>query len=307
MWSLRFRHLLVLAVLFVALRAWAGGLENFAPCVKSNDCKSRQCFEKRCSPTAMWNGHGALGSECTNDSNCASRKCKARRCVAAPTPKATSTPSGRANPIDEEEPEPELVHSACSKKLAEDMFSDFPEIAIEICDRYDDETIARARKLKDANYGAGFSPTCRAIAGRSDAEVECGKRAFDKIPKDDRENEPFKIPVSCVTKQTPEELSRCTKDLLASVGPALRKGKKEADAAYACATYDAKTLETAKKVAAEGYGSHFLLLCRMVDGRTKEELACARKMFASMFGEEERGDYEITMYPECEAPVRKRK
>jgi hypothetical protein len=308
----RLEHLLLLAVLFVAFRAWAGNIENFMPCSKSNDCKSKACTENRCRPSESWNGEGKLGTECNNDGNCKSRRCERRVCV-APTPKPTPrVTSPTTKHIPDEEPkfldEPEVVLDDCSRPLAEGIFEGVPDVAVELCAMYDGDTIARALKLFEGNYGVGVSDTCRAIKGRTDAEVECGKKAWNALSADDRKVFPFKIPLSCTpAKRNEAELQRCTEDLLKKAGTALREGRKEADAAYACATYDSGTLANAKKAVSMNFGGDFLLLCRTVDGRSNEELACAVKTFDKDLGTTvaERINYEFRMPLECEAGKKK--
>ena len=82
----------------------------------------------------------------------------------------------------------------------------------DLCARYNADTIAKAKALMAGSYGIGFKDTCREIEGRSDAEIACGKKAFDALAGDARDV-PFKIPVSCSGTQTKAEVDRCVKDL----------------------------------------------------------------------------------------------
>lgn len=302
-----------LALLALAAPAFAGSIDNFGHCTKSNDCKSKQCFEGRCEPSQYWNGHGANGSYCENDSNCSSRNCQRRKCEAKAqkeTEPGRSGGGGRrsgGSSEPEEAEQPKIVLDACGKDLRSTVFADDygdevvahdnDRISAALCKRYGADTLAKAKALMAAHYGAGFSDTCREVEGRSDADIACGKKAFDTLPADARDV-PFKIPVSCSGTQTKADVERCVKDL----GPAKVSGDV---AKKLCTTYDADTLAKAKKLVAGGYTGNFATLCRNVDHRTDEELACAKRSLDALFPDDPHG-YEFLVPSECDTSLKPR-
>lgn len=259
-----------------------------------------------------WNGQGRDGTYCENDGNCKSHNCNRRRCEPPPPKEEKKTSGARRTPEPPENRSPavkqsKVVLDACGKDLRATVYADDSDGAFadendqdcaDLCGRYSADTIARAKALLAGSYGIGFKETCREIEGRSDAEIACGKKAFDALPAGEARDVSFKIPVSCSGTQTKAEVDRCVKDLGSiKVSPSV--------ATKTCTTYSPETLAKAKRIVARGYPHDFAALCRNVDWQTDEELACAQKYLTELFPDDPSG-YEFRVPAECAAPLKKK-
>lgn len=255
---------------------------------------------------------GKDGTYCENDGNCKSHNCNKRRCEPKEE-KVEKKPSGGGRTTEAPEKRPpvatrsKVVLDACGKDLRATVYADDSDGAFaeendqdsaDLCARYSADTIAKAKALLAGSYGIGFTDTCREIEGKLDADIACGKKAFDALPAGEARDVPFKIPVGCSGTQTKAEVGRCVNDL-ASIKVSSSVAMKM------CTTYSTETIAKAKRIVANGYQHDFAALCRNVDWQTDEELACAQKYLTELFPDDPNG-YEFRVPAECDAPLKKK-
>jgi hypothetical protein len=284
--------------------SYAGTLENFVPCGKSNDCRSLACTHGKCRPTGSYNGRGVVGSECDNDSNCTSHFCKYRLCQ--PPKEAAGTKGGpreKGTSKDQERPSRDVAPpavandendpvtlDACGKELRATVFADSGQFAdhyaYSACTSYHREVVARARALWAGGYALNFTITCQQIDGHSEQEIDCAKKIFDALEPEVKKKTQFGIPPQCRPAKQTTDPAACQKDLLEGVLAGLPEEKREGAAKRICRDNAPETIERAKKLL--GFGSRSTLeeLCKQIYDRSDAAVECAKKQMEAEFGAE---------------------
>jgi len=290
----------ILVMVFLSVPAAAKEQDNFTPCSKSTDCRSKRCASHVCKPSSWWHPKGGQGARCESGSDCASGSCKINKCE-GPKPVAKKaggtqrSTGGSSAPTPETaaEPQEEIVYDDRTDPIRLDdcaadiratvtdgQFADHQ--ARDLCNKYSTLTLSRAKQLTK-RLGINFGTALERANGVPPEVLQCSKEAYLNGPESERKIGRFVIKGECFKVRSGIELDECGK-LAAAALPAMPEDMKKTWARSLCNRYSSETIGAAKAILEAGYRGDLESFAFEVEGQSQAAIDCALKAMESAYG-----------------------